>query len=82
LLEDGLGLVVAAYPAWDWPRASRDCLSDPRVAPGGLLILSWLGLGRVVTLYPTGVGLGRVVIVYPTRGVGLGRVVTVCPSRR
>jgi hypothetical protein len=71
---------VAAYPAWAWPRASRDCLSDPRVASGGLLILSWLGLGRVVTSYSTGVGLGRVVTVYPTWRVGLVRVVIVCPA--
>jgi hypothetical protein len=72
---------VAACPAWAWPRASRDCLSHPRVASGGLPVLSWLGLGQVITLYPTGVGLRRAVTVYPTQRVGLGRVVTVCPAR-
>jgi hypothetical protein len=53
--EDGLGRVVTACLAEGWPRASRDCLSCPRMAPGESLlpVPPVDGLRRVVTACPT-----------------------------
>jgi hypothetical protein len=53
--EDGLGQVVTACLAGGWPRASHDCLSCPRMAPGKSLlhVPPVDGLRRVVTACPT-----------------------------